>query len=93
MPVWYGASEQSSSGNRTKNSERPRRRSVDGRVSNGEMELRSNGSGYLQVDDNAESTRSSLGPLRIQPAKKQGQTISKGHKNYELMLNLQLGIR
>ncbi|KAF3795340.1 Phosphatidylinositol 4-phosphate 5-kinase 1 [Nymphaea thermarum] len=26
-------------------------------------------------------------------AKKQGQAISKGHKNYELMLNLQLGIR
>ncbi|KAJ0086692.1 hypothetical protein Patl1_08424 [Pistacia atlantica] len=25
--------------------------------------------------------------------KKPGQTISKGHKNYELMLNLQLGIR
>ncbi|KAK3119719.1 hypothetical protein QOZ80_9AG0674270 [Eleusine coracana subsp. coracana] len=25
--------------------------------------------------------------------KKQGETISKGHKNYELMLNLQLGIR
>ncbi|XP_062202797.1 phosphatidylinositol 4-phosphate 5-kinase 6-like [Phragmites australis] len=27
------------------------------------------------------------------PVKKQGETISKGHKNYELMLNLQLGIR
>ncbi|TYH20663.1 hypothetical protein ES288_A05G448400v1 [Gossypium darwinii] len=27
------------------------------------------------------------------PTKRQGQTISKGHKNYELMLNLQLGIR
>lgn len=26
-------------------------------------------------------------------AKRQGETISKGHKNYELMLNLQLGIR
>ncbi|KAJ3681044.1 hypothetical protein LUZ60_015533 [Juncus effusus] len=25
--------------------------------------------------------------------KRQGETISKGHKNYELMLNLQLGIR
>nr|TKS10464.1 phosphatidylinositol 4-phosphate 5-kinase 1-like isoform X2 [Populus alba] len=25
--------------------------------------------------------------------KKQGQTISRGHKNYDLMLNLQLGIR
>ncbi|KAL8555257.1 hypothetical protein ACS0TY_003169 [Phlomoides rotata] len=39
-----------------------------------------------------------LGMLRrphliIRPAKRQGHTISKGHKNYELMLNLQLGIR
>ncbi|KAH0933979.1 hypothetical protein HID58_011096 [Brassica napus] len=95
MPVWYGSSE-SSSGNKTKSSgssERPRRRSVDGRVSNGEMELRNNGSGYLQVDDTESNRSSPLRPLRIQPAKKQGQTISKGHKNYDLMLNLQLGIR
>ncbi|KAJ1256320.1 hypothetical protein BS78_K046700, partial [Paspalum vaginatum] len=27
------------------------------------------------------------------PGKKQGETISKGHRNFELMLNLQLGIR
>lgn len=33
-------------------------------------------------------------PLRIpKVVKKQGETISKGHKNYDLMLNLQLGIR
>jgi 1-phosphatidylinositol-4-phosphate 5-kinase len=25
--------------------------------------------------------------------KRQGETVAKGHKNYELMLNLQLGIR
>ncbi|XP_004307106.1 PREDICTED: phosphatidylinositol 4-phosphate 5-kinase 6 [Fragaria vesca subsp. vesca] len=31
--------------------------------------------------------------FRVQPTKKQGITIAKGHKNYELMLNLQLGIR
>ncbi|XP_047941185.1 phosphatidylinositol 4-phosphate 5-kinase 6-like isoform X2 [Salvia hispanica] len=31
--------------------------------------------------------------LIIRPATRQGNTISKGHKNYELMLNLQLGIR
>ncbi|CAM0873239.1 unnamed protein product [Alopecurus aequalis] len=30
-------------------------------------------------------------PLRV--LKRQGETIAKGHKNYELMLNLQLGIR
>ncbi|XP_072974385.1 phosphatidylinositol 4-phosphate 5-kinase 1-like [Typha angustifolia] len=29
----------------------------------------------------------------LSEAKKPGQTISKGHKNYDLMLNLQLGIR
>lgn len=33
-------------------------------------------------------------PIRIpKVVKKQGESISKGHKNYELMLNLQLGIR
>ncbi|KAK9726008.1 hypothetical protein RND81_05G184100 [Saponaria officinalis] len=33
-------------------------------------------------------------PLRIPKAgRKQGEIITKGHKNYELMLNLQLGIR
>ncbi|XP_073101105.1 phosphatidylinositol 4-phosphate 5-kinase 4-like isoform X6 [Elaeis guineensis] len=34
-------------------------------------------------------------PIKWPPAevKRQGETISKGHKNYELMLNLQLGIR
>uniref|UniRef100_A0A0D3HI54 Uncharacterized protein n=1 Tax=Oryza barthii TaxID=65489 RepID=A0A0D3HI54_9ORYZ len=31
-------------------------------------------------------------PTLPKPGKKQGETISKGHKNYELMLNLQLGI-
>ncbi|KAI4383915.1 hypothetical protein MLD38_009700 [Melastoma candidum] len=31
--------------------------------------------------------------LSIKLPKRQGVTISKGHKNYELMLNLQLGIR
>ncbi|XP_027066662.2 phosphatidylinositol 4-phosphate 5-kinase 5-like isoform X2 [Coffea arabica] len=44
----------------------------------------------LQIED--VSTRGS--PIRIpKVVKKQGETISKGHKNYELMLNLQLGIR
>ncbi|KAH7654940.1 Phosphatidylinositol-4-phosphate 5-kinase protein [Dioscorea alata] len=37
----------------------------------------------------------SVAPLRWsgREMKRQGVTISKGHKNYELMLNLQLGIR
>ncbi|XP_010547360.1 PREDICTED: phosphatidylinositol 4-phosphate 5-kinase 6-like [Tarenaya hassleriana] len=91
MPVWYGVEQ---TGNRAKNeNNRPRRRSVDGRISNVEADMK-NGFGYLQLDDSVcaeENTR--LSPLRIQLPKKQGQTISKGHKNYELMLNLQLGIR
>ncbi|KAM0948795.1 putative 1-phosphatidylinositol-4-phosphate 5-kinase [Dioscorea sansibarensis] len=33
------------------------------------------------------------GKWPVKETKKQGVTISKGHKNYELMLNLQLGIR
>ncbi|GAB2299269.1 Phosphatidylinositol 4-phosphate 5-kinase 4 [Dionaea muscipula] len=33
-------------------------------------------------------------PLKLpKEVKRQGETISKGHKNYDLMLNLQLGIR
>ncbi|CAN1259870.1 Phosphatidylinositol 4-phosphate 5-kinase 4 [Linum perenne] len=33
-------------------------------------------------------------PMKVpNVCKRQGETISKGHKNYELMLNLQLGIR
>nr|KJB78490.1 hypothetical protein B456_013G001900 [Gossypium raimondii] len=33
-------------------------------------------------------------PLKVpKPGNRQGETISVGHKNYELMLNLQLGIR
>ena len=30
---------------------------------------------------------------RSRGPRRQGETIAKGHKNYELMLNLQLGIR
>lgn len=37
--------------------------------------------------------RQSSRPLLTSEVKKPGQTISKGHKNYDLMLNLQLGIR
>ncbi|XP_051138890.1 phosphatidylinositol 4-phosphate 5-kinase 6 isoform X2 [Andrographis paniculata] len=48
--------------------------------------------------DDTSSTRSepiSRGtPIKIpKVVKKQGETISKGHRNYDLMLNLQLGIR
>lgn len=39
------------------------------------------------------ANRSSVSRLVAKDSKKQGVTIAKGHKNYELMLNLQLGIR
>lgn len=60
----------------------PRRMSVDGRVSNFIKESADNGglSRHKMFSG-------------AQPVKRQGITISKGHKNYELMLNLQLGIR
>ncbi|XP_019187850.1 PREDICTED: phosphatidylinositol 4-phosphate 5-kinase 4-like [Ipomoea nil] len=46
----------------------------------------------MHPSDSASFTRGS--PIRIpKVVKKQGDSISKGHKNYELMLNLQLGIR
>ncbi|KAG8363712.1 hypothetical protein BUALT_Bualt19G0050900 [Buddleja alternifolia] len=48
------------------------------------------GSGADEVD----SSRGLKRPhIVIKPSRRQGLTISKGHKNYELMLNLQLGIR
>uniref|UniRef100_A0A0D9XP00 1-phosphatidylinositol-4-phosphate 5-kinase n=1 Tax=Leersia perrieri TaxID=77586 RepID=A0A0D9XP00_9ORYZ len=59
--------------------------------------------GCLGEAEKGEETRSDRSWLRTpscmrapappRPGKKQGETISKGHKNYELMLNLQLGIR
>ena len=48
------------------------------------------GVGNLHLEDS--DTRGSWPQFKM-PMKRQGQTISKGHKNYELMLNLQLGIR
>ncbi|KAK7336462.1 hypothetical protein VNO77_17004 [Canavalia gladiata] len=46
-----------------------------------------------RVDDTNEIL-AQLQPLRApKKSKRQGEIISKGHKNYELMLNLQLGIR
>lgn len=78
---------------------KPRRMSVDGRIEAGvnqefspiDRSLRgSRGDVSLDLEDF--STRGN--PIRIpRVVKKQGETISKGHKNYELMLNLQLGIR
>ncbi|KAI4332989.1 hypothetical protein L6164_017847 [Bauhinia variegata] len=80
---------------------RPRWSSVDGRLSN--FSVDSDGSSdrrsrewtesfrNLHLDESARAHRPPT--LRLKTPKRQGVTISKGHKNYELMLNLQLGIR
>ncbi|XP_057457226.1 phosphatidylinositol 4-phosphate 5-kinase 6-like [Lotus japonicus] len=84
----------------TNGSERPRWSSVDGRLSNYGSEDGSctldggRKSGFDELGGNNSFPRSRKSPhLRIKAPKRQGDTISKGHKNYELMLNLQLGIR
>ncbi|KAF5469838.1 hypothetical protein F2P56_010397 [Juglans regia] len=78
---------------------RPKWMSMDGRVSNYNWENDEdsdfNGVGGLgnpQLDETVKKGNGST-PLRIKSLKRQGVTISKGHKNYGLMLNLQLGIR
>lgn len=93
--------------------EKPRRMSVDGRVSVG-IERAIDRMNMWEGEDNT-STAGDRGrfsdadllglnveegipkmmPIMRLPkaCKRQGETISKGHKNYELMLNLQLGIR
>ncbi|XP_077241680.1 phosphatidylinositol 4-phosphate 5-kinase 6-like [Tasmannia lanceolata] len=64
---------------------------VDG---NSVLEGRESGDGLasIRLEDDSRARNQ---PFRTPPRemKKQGETISKGHKNYELMLNLQLGIR
>ncbi|XP_007010967.2 PREDICTED: phosphatidylinositol 4-phosphate 5-kinase 6 [Theobroma cacao] len=59
-------------------------------ASEGDLRDENEGVGNLHHEDS--DTRGSLPQFKM-PMKKQGLTISKGHKNYELMLNLQLGIR
>lgn len=97
--------------NSSKRVEKPKRMSVDGRVSVGverafeKMNMwECDGEGNYDVRRDMDGDLLGLSgedgnfprsvPMRLPRAgKKQGQTISKGHKNYELMLNLQLGIR
>nr|GMC84605.1 phosphatidylinositol 4-phosphate 5-kinase 6-like [Ipomoea batatas]GMC89106.1 phosphatidylinositol 4-phosphate 5-kinase 6-like [Ipomoea batatas]GMC90559.1 phosphatidylinositol 4-phosphate 5-kinase 6-like [Ipomoea batatas]GME19183.1 phosphatidylinositol 4-phosphate 5-kinase 6-like [Ipomoea batatas] len=97
-----------------KTKSKPRRKSVDGRPSDGEGfnvdtdcdtrsditfgqyhfgSLRSEGLGSFNGNDPDPPRGLRSHCIKIQPAKTQGETISKDHKNYELMLNLQLGIR
>ncbi|KAK7323290.1 hypothetical protein VNO77_26756 [Canavalia gladiata] len=78
---------------------RLRRMSVDERLSNYSSEdgycVFGGGRkpGFDDLRDNSLSSRHKSPHLRVKNPKRQGETISKGHKNYELMLNLQLGIR
>ncbi|KAK3038958.1 hypothetical protein RJ639_027443 [Escallonia herrerae] len=51
------------------------------------------GLGNLQLDDSDTLRGTPRQRIRIQTVRRQGETICKGHRNYELMLNLQLGIR
>ncbi|XVF25969.1 hypothetical protein REPUB_Repub13aG0259800 [Reevesia pubescens] len=107
LAIWYS----------TKGGDKPRRISIDGRVSVGierpfdKMNMweidgigDSNDLGEVRRDLDCDllgvhhddtNPKFNLGlPLKAsKPGKRQGETISKGHKNYELMLNLQLGIR
>ncbi|PON53303.1 Pentatricopeptide repeat [Parasponia andersonii] len=73
-----------------------RRTSVDGRVSNycreSIVDCSDGVEGYGNIElQNFRGNRHK--PFTTQPSRRQGLTISKWHKNYELMLNLQLGIR
>ncbi|RDY03526.1 Phosphatidylinositol 4-phosphate 5-kinase 6, partial [Mucuna pruriens] len=81
---------------RTDGSGRPRWMSGDERLSNYSSEDGfdvGRKSGFSGTEDSSVSSRNSLPRLRVKNPKRQGETISKGHKNYDLMLNLQLGIR
>ncbi|KAF1884830.1 hypothetical protein Lal_00028717 [Lupinus albus] len=71
---------------------RPRKISVDGRLSNYSSEDGSYSYDGLESPQVGNSIPR-VPHLRLKAPKKQGETISKGHKHYELMLNLQLGIR
>ncbi|KAK8357876.1 hypothetical protein V6Z12_A05G446300 [Gossypium hirsutum] len=79
MPHWPGMGKGNDQG-------RPRR------MSDGKLNCHSFSSDMHDVSAINSTSRGSLPHFKT-PTKRQGQTISKGHKNYELMLNLQLGIR
>lgn len=87
---------------------RHRRMSVDGRIDAGVdkdlggMRLSDGAAPSAWISgaglgaDGEDSCHAAMSPTPIKLpkiAKRQGETISKGHRNYDLMLNLQLGIR
>ncbi|XVE68330.1 hypothetical protein DITRI_Ditri09bG0059000 [Diplodiscus trichospermus] len=91
MPHWPGMN---------KGNDGRQRRISDGRLSNfswssdmNDVSAASDGDVDEGVGNLEDSDTGGSWPHIKMPTKRQGQTISKGHKNYELMLNLQLGIR
>ncbi|KAK4755999.1 hypothetical protein SAY87_009756 [Trapa incisa] len=81
---------------------KPRRKSVDGRLSVSDIsgtlnediaETEVNQGDGIPKEDYEARLAAAKRLLKIRPPKRQGETISKGHRNCELMLNLQLGIR
>jgi 1-phosphatidylinositol-4-phosphate 5-kinase len=66
-----------------------------GRSRSSALSISSDLDGLVVVEETTRTVdrSSSCVPTPPRSGKKQGDTISKGHKNYELMLNLQLGIR
>ncbi|KAK4787093.1 hypothetical protein SAY86_010926 [Trapa natans] len=67
--------------------QKPKKVIADGRVYNYSW-------GSDGTSDSGERSRPTRQQPLIKPVKRlQGEAISKGHKNYDLMLNLQLGIR
>jgi len=72
---------------------RTRWMSGDARVSNYSSEDGSYSSHDGSRTSHGDNSVPRVPHMRLKAPKKQGETISKGHKNYDLMLNLQLGIR
>ncbi|KAI0531289.1 hypothetical protein KFK09_000842 [Dendrobium nobile] len=96
-PAWRRVSADSAAAERQKRAN-GRKHTVIGINGNGKIwdsdEGGEEGGGEGRRSSSSSSSKNQL-PVTLspKPARKQGVTISKWHKNYELMLNLQLGIR
>lgn len=62
-------------------------------VDGNSMIMRSEDGSFKSLDEMDLSRTPRMVLRQPREARRQGETISKGHKNYDLMLNLQLGIR
>lgn len=97
LAVWRSTKGSSSTASTSDTAPRSRRMSIDGSsfdvstVEEANLKARDDTSFSSPSPSNSSVEAS---PIQIpKVVKKQGDIISKGHKNYELMLNLQLGIR